>query len=168
MEMKLLDRQTPDAAAPTATGCVDGGREIVELDQAAAVFVSARPRLFGIAYRILGTVSEAEDVVQEVWLRWHGTDRSVVIDPLAFLAATTTRLAINHAQSARRRHETSVGPWLPEAVDTSVDLETWAERGEAVELAVLLLLEKLTPMERAAYILREAFGYPYRQISERV
>jgi RNA polymerase sigma factor (sigma-70 family) len=125
-----------------------------------------RPRLFGIAYRMLGSAAEAEDIVQDVWLRWQATDRSVVSDPPAFLATTATRLAINFAQSARSRHETYVGPWLPEPVDTSTDPQLGAERGEALEFAVLLLLEKLSPTERAAYVLREAFDYPYRQIAE--
>jgi RNA polymerase sigma-70 factor (TIGR02957 family) len=129
-------------------------------------FVKVRPRLFGIAYRILGTAAEAEDIVQDVWLRWQATNRGVVVDPPAFLATTTTRLAINLAQSARSRHETYVGPWLPEPVDTSTDPQLGAERGEALEFAVLLLLEKLSPTERAAYVLREAFDYPYRQIAE--
>jgi RNA polymerase sigma-70 factor (ECF subfamily) len=115
---------------------------------------------------MLGSAAEAEDIVQDVWLRWQVTDRSVVLDPPAFLATTATRLAINLAQSARSRHETYVGPWLPEPVDTSTDPQLGAERGEALEFAVLLLLEKLSPTERAAYVLREAFDYPYRQIAE--
>jgi RNA polymerase sigma-70 factor (TIGR02957 family) len=131
-----------------------------------AEFVQVRPRLFGIAYRILGSASEAEDVVQDVWLRWQVQNRSQILDPSAFLATATTRLAINVAQSARSRRETYVGPWLPEPVDTSADPQLGAERGEALELAVLLLLEKLTPTERAAYVLREAFDYPYRQIAD--
>ncbi|HXE11587.1 MAG TPA: RNA polymerase sigma-70 factor [Bryobacteraceae bacterium] len=129
-------------------------------------FVKVRPRLFGIAYRILGSAAEAEDIVQDVWLRWQGANRSAVLDPPAFPAAATTRLAINLAQSARSRRETYVGPWLPEPVDTSADPQLGAERGEALEFAVLLLLEKLSPTERAAYVLREAFDYPYRQIAE--
>ncbi|WP_242884197.1 RNA polymerase sigma factor SigJ [Actinomadura litoris] len=136
------------------------------LDEAAAAFAALRPHLFGIAYRVLGSVVEAEDVVQETWVRWQGTDRSVVLDPAGFLARTTTRLAINVARSARSRRETYVGPWLPEPVDTSHDPAVGAERAEALELAVLLLLEKLTPTERAAYVLREAFDYPYAQIAE--
>jgi RNA polymerase sigma-70 factor (ECF subfamily) len=125
-----------------------------------------RPRLFGIAYRMLGSAGEAEDLVQDVWLRWQGTDRGVVNNPGAFLATTTTRLAINELQSARARRETYIGPWLPEPVDTSADPFLGAERGEALELAVLMLMEKLTPHERAAYVLREAFDYPYGQIAD--
>lgn len=135
-------------------------------ENALSEFIKVRPRLFGIAYRILGSASEAEDIVQDVWLRWQATNRSVVLDPPAFLATTATRLAINLAQSARSRHETYVGPWLPEPVDTSTDPQLGAERGEALGFAVLMLLEKLSPTERAAYVLREAFDYRYRQIAE--
>ncbi|HEY3467205.1 MAG TPA: RNA polymerase sigma-70 factor [Amycolatopsis sp.] len=137
-----------------------------DLEAAAAAFTSARPRLFGIAYRMLGSVTEAEDLVQEVWLRWQAYDRSTVAAPAAFLATTTTRLAINVLQSARVRRETYIGPWLPEPVDTSADPYLGAERGEALEFAALLLMEKLTPGERAAYVLREAFDYGYAQIAE--
>jgi RNA polymerase sigma-70 factor (TIGR02957 family) len=143
-----------------------GGRTVTDLENATAVFQSLRPRLFGIAYRMLSSASEAEDLLQEVWLRWQTCDRSQVKNPGAFLATTTTRLAINELQSARARRETYVGPWLPEPVDTSADPYLGAERGEALEFAALLLMEKLTPNERAAYVLREAFDYPYAQIAD--
>ncbi|MFC0435655.1 sigma-70 family RNA polymerase sigma factor [Kutzneria buriramensis] len=136
------------------------------LDDAAAVFAAVRPRLFGIAYRMLGSAVDAEDLLQEVWVRWQTCDRSVVENPAAYLATTTTRLAINATQTAYARRESYVGPWLPEPVDTSADPALGAERAAALELAVLLLLEKLTPTERAAYVLREAFDYPYSQIAE--
>jgi RNA polymerase sigma-70 factor (TIGR02957 family) len=139
--------------------------ETGEHDDGLSAFVGVRPRLFGIAYRMLGSAAEAEDIVQDVWLRWQATDRSVVETPSAFLATTTTRLCINFAQSAQSRRETYVGPWLPEPVDTSSDPALGAERGEALGLAILLLLEKLSPTERAAYVLREAFDYSYRQIA---
>jgi len=137
-----------------------------DLEEATAVFMSLRPRLFGIAYRMLSSASEAEDLVQDVWLRWQKADRSTVANPAAFLATTMTRLAINELQSARVRRETYIGPWLPEPVDTSADPYLGAERGEALEFAALLLMEKLTPNERAAYVLREAFDYPYAQIAD--
>ncbi|MFJ8357248.1 RNA polymerase sigma-70 factor [Streptomyces sp. NPDC093984] len=129
-------------------------------------FLSARPRLFGIAYRILGSAVEAEDIVQEAWLRWQNTDRAEVHEPVAFLTTVTARLAINLAQSARVRRESYVGPWLPEPVDTTQDPHLGAERAEAVELAVLLVMEKLNPVERAAYVLREAFDYPYKRVAD--
>ncbi|UMP00973.1 sigma-70 family RNA polymerase sigma factor [Amycolatopsis sp. EV170708-02-1] len=137
-----------------------------DLEEATAVFTRVRPRLFGIAYRMLSSVTEAEDLVQEVWLRWQTYDWSKVTKPEAFLATTTTRLAINVLQSARKRRETYVGPWLPEPVDTGADPYLGAERGEALEFAALLLMEKLTPNERAAYVLREAFDYSYAQIAD--
>jgi RNA polymerase sigma factor (sigma-70 family) len=134
-------------------------------DDGLSAFMSVRPRLFGIAYRMLGNAAEAEDIVQDVWVRWQTADRSVVRDAAAFLVTTATRLAINVMQSACSRRETCVGPWLREPVDTSADPRLEAERRQALALGVLLLLEKLTPTERAAYILREAFDYPYREIA---
>ncbi|MGY0055705.1 RNA polymerase sigma-70 factor [Streptomyces sp. LZ34] len=142
------------------------GDDAASLEQATREFVAARPQLFGIAYRVLGSSVEAEDIVQEAWLRWQNADRADVREPAAFLATVTARLAINHAQSARVRRESYIGPWLPEPVDTSLDPQLGAERAEALELAVLFLLEKLNPVERAAYVLREAFGYPYKQIAD--
>ncbi|SEF24174.1 RNA polymerase sigma-70 factor, ECF subfamily [Amycolatopsis pretoriensis] len=139
--------------------------EVDDLDAATAAFTRVRPRLFGIAYRMLGSATEAEDLVQDVWLRWQAYDRSTVVSPEAFLATTTTRLAINVLQSARKRRETYVGPWLPEPVDTGADPYLGAERGEALEFATLLLMEKLTAAERAAYVLREAFDYTYTEIA---
>jgi RNA polymerase sigma-70 factor (ECF subfamily) len=138
------------------------------LDEALAAFTAVRPRLFGAAYRMLGSVSEAEDVLQDVWMRWQACDRSVVRDPTAFLMTTTTRLCINELQSARARRETYIGPWLPEPVDTSADPALGAERAEALELATLMLLEKLPPAERAAYVLREAFDYPYKLVGQTI
>ena len=135
-------------------------------DDGLSTFLSVRPRLFGIAYRMLGSAADAEDIVQDVWVRWQTTDRSVVRDAAAFLATMTTRLVINLMQSARSRRETYVGPWLPDPVDTSADPGLGAERGEALKLGVLILLEKLSPAERAAYILREAFDYAYRDIAD--
>src|ERR1700723_425834 len=150
---------------PQIFSSVRTGAEIGEHEDGLSAFIGVRPRFFGIAYRMLGSAAEAEDIVEGVWLRWQATDRSVVENPSAFLATTTTRMCINFAQSAQSRRETYVGPWLPEPVDTSSDPALGAERGEALGLAVLLLLEKLSPTERAAYVLREAFDYSYRQIA---
>jgi RNA polymerase sigma-70 factor, ECF subfamily len=136
------------------------------IDSALGTFTESRPRLFGIAYRMLGSVAEAEDIVQEAWLRWQQTDRTVVHNPAGFLTTVTTRLALNTADSARVRREQYVGPWLPEPVDTSADPSLGAENAEALEIAVLMLLEKLAPEQRAAYVLREAFDYSYDQIAE--
>jgi RNA polymerase sigma-70 factor, ECF subfamily len=129
-------------------------------------FAGVRPRLFGIARRVLGDASGADDVVQDAWIRWQGTDRSQVRDPVGFLVTTTARLAINAGQSARARHEIAIGPLDDGAVDLRADPSRIAEQGEALELALRSLLEKLSPSERAVYVLREAFDYPYRRIAE--
>src|SRR6266850_235293 len=154
------------AEEPQTPSTIRLGAETGEHDDGLSAFVGARPRLFGIAYRMLGSAAEAEDVVQDVWLRWQSTNRSVVQDPPAYLATTTTRLCINLAQSAHTRRETYIGTWLPEPVDTGSDPTVGAERGEALKLAVVMLLERLSPTERAAYVLREAFDYSYRQIAD--
>jgi RNA polymerase sigma-70 factor, ECF subfamily len=143
-----------------------GSGSSADLERATAEFVAVRGRLFGIAYRMLGSRTEAEDIVQDTWVRWQTCDRRAVVDPSAFLATTTMRLCITALQSARARRETYIGPWLPEPVDTGADPFLGAERGEALEFATLMLLEKLSPTERAAYVLREAFDYPYWQIAE--
>jgi RNA polymerase sigma-70 factor (TIGR02957 family) len=151
--------------APTrepGPAAVDDG----DVDDAVADFLQVRPQLFGIAYRMLGSVAEAEDVVQDAWIRWQNTDRRGVQNSAAFLTTTTTRLAINAVTSARARRETYIGPWLPEPVDTSADPTLGAERAEALDGAILLLMERLTPTERAAYVLREAFDYSYREVAD--
>lgn len=121
--------------------------------------------MFGIAYRMLGSATDAQDVLQDAWLRWRTTTEPVD-NPGAFLATVVTRLCLNSLDSARARRETYVGPWLPEPVDTSADPLLGAERSEALSLAALLLLERLSPAERAVYVLHEAFDYPFRQIAE--
>jgi RNA polymerase sigma-70 factor (ECF subfamily) len=131
-----------------------------------AAFDEVRPRLFGIAYRVLGNRSDADDVVQDAWIRWQYADRAEVRDAAAFLATTTTRLALNVKQSARARRVTYIGAALPDTVDADADPARDAEHGDALERGMGLLLEKLTPAERAVYVLREAFDYPYRQIAE--
>ncbi|MER5600462.1 RNA polymerase sigma-70 factor [Streptomyces sp. NPDC002265] len=148
---------------PSKNDPADDSRSLQEAEEA---FRDARGSMFGIAYRMLGSASDAEDILQEAWIRWQTYDRSKVKNPQAFLTTTVTRLAINVLQSARVRRETYVGPWLPEPVDTRSDPVLGAVNREALEVAVLMLLEKLTPTERAAYVLREAFDYPYQQIAE--
>lgn len=136
------------------------------MDVTAAVFEDHRGRLFGIAYRMLGEVGLAEDVVQNAWLRWNAADRDAVAEPGAYLATIATRLAIAELTSARARREVYVGPWLPEPVDTSADPLLGAERAEALSMAVLVLLERLSPAERAAFVLHEAFDYPHARVAE--
>ena len=132
----------------------------------AATFQGVRPRLFGIAHRVLGGPAEAEDVVQDTWIRWHGTDRREVRDAPAFLATATMRLAINVTDSARARHEAPGDGWLPEPIDVAADPAVGAERNDELERALRALLEKLSATERAVYVLREGFDYPYRQIAD--
>jgi RNA polymerase sigma factor (sigma-70 family) len=129
-------------------------------------FESIRSRLFGIAYRMLGRAADAEDVVQDVWVCWQGTDRARVQDPVAFLVTVTRRVALNAATSARARREISVGGRLPNLAPASADPAQEAERSEELEVAIRLLMERLSPVERAVYVLREAFEYPFRDIAE--
>jgi RNA polymerase sigma factor (sigma-70 family) len=136
------------------------------LDDAAAVFASLRRRLFGIAYRIVGSWTEAEDVVQDAWLRWQSYERTTVLNATAFLVTTTTRLAINASQSARARHESYIGAWAHEPADPGVEPALGAVQNDELELGILLLMERLSPSERAAYVLRQAFGYPYSKIAD--
>jgi RNA polymerase sigma-70 factor (ECF subfamily) len=135
------------------------------LDDALAEFGRLRPRLLGIAHRIVGRWTEAEDVVQDAWLRWQAYDRSVVVNSRAFLVTTTSRLAMNAAQSARARRESCVGGWSAEPADTRDDPALRAERGDELAFGVQLMLQRLSPTERAAYVLRQAFEYPYAQIA---
>jgi RNA polymerase sigma factor (sigma-70 family) len=154
------------ATLPPSVSALHSNVETGEYDDGLSVFVSMRPRLFRIAYRMLGSAAEADDIMQDVWLRWQSTNRSAVENPPAYLAKTATRLCINLAQSAYSRRESCIGTWLPEPVDTNSDPGSGAERGKALKLAVMLLLERLSPTERAAYVLREAFDYSYRQIAD--
>ncbi len=132
-------------------------------------FETHRPRLFGLAYRLLGSAEEAEDTVQDAYLRFSGADRTAIEYPAAWLAKVVTNLCLTRLTSARARREQYVGPWLPEPVITSDGalgpLES-AEQRDAVSMAMLVLLERLTPTERAVYVLREAFAYGHREIAE--
>jgi RNA polymerase sigma factor (sigma-70 family) len=160
-----MKRTLVAAAASLARDSSQAGPLVTWPDDGLSVFLSVRPRLFGIAYQMLGSAAEAEDVVQNVWIRWQTADRSVVRDAAAFLGTTAIRLAINVMQSAQSRRETSGVSWLPEPVDTGADPLLKAERSQALASGMSLLLERLTSTERAAYILREAFDYPYREIA---
>ena len=131
-----------------------------------SVFSEHRELLLGVAYRILGRVTDAEDVVQDAWLRWERADRDGVANPRAYLVRVTTRLAIDRLRSIKARHESYVGPWLPEPLLTSPDAAEPVEQAESVSMAMLIVLETLSPLERAVFVLREAFGYPYSEIAE--
>src|SRR5262249_14449181 len=132
------------------------------------VFNAERPLLFSIAYRMLGSASDAEDVLQDAWLRYNRADRSTIRSPKAFATTIVTRLCLDRLKSARTTRETYIGPWLPEPVLTS-ELEspdTMLQRAESVTLAFLVLLEKLSPEERAVFLLKDIFDYDHSEIAE--
>ncbi|MFB4265575.1 RNA polymerase sigma factor SigJ [Nonomuraea sp. GTA35] len=131
-----------------------------------STFEDHRGVLVAVAYRILGSVSDAEDVVQEAWLRWSGVDESAVEDPKAFLITVTSRLAIDRLRWAKSRRESYVGPWLPEPISTAPDVAEHAELADSVEMAMLVVLETLSPLERAVFVLREAFDLPFAEIAQ--
>jgi RNA polymerase sigma-70 factor (TIGR02957 family) len=130
------------------------------------VFDERRALLISVAYRVLGSVTDAEDAVQEAWLRWSGVDHSRVEDPRAFLVRVTTRLAIDRLRRAKARRESYVGPWLPEPILTRQDPAEDAAMAESVSMAMLVVLETLSPLERAVFVLKEAFGMPHAEIAE--
>ncbi|MEV6582043.1 sigma-70 family RNA polymerase sigma factor [Streptomyces sp. NPDC051582] len=133
-----------------------------------ADFEEHRLRMFAIAYRMLGSAAEAEDTVQDAWLRWSSAGREDVEHPGAWLAKAVTRLCLNRLTSARARREEYAGPWLPEPVltgDGALGPLESAEQRDGVSIALLVLLERLTPVERAVYVLREAFAYGHREIA---
>jgi RNA polymerase sigma-70 factor (ECF subfamily) len=133
---------------------------------AALIFDEHRGLLVSVAYRVLGSVTDAEDAVQEAWLRWSSVDPSEIDDPRAFLVRVTTRLAIDRLRRAKARRESYVGPWLPEPVLTGRDPAEDAAMAESVSMAMLVVLETLSPLERAVFVLREAFGMPHSEIAE--
>ncbi|GAA2420253.1 RNA polymerase sigma-70 factor [Actinomadura vinacea] len=130
-----------------------------------AAFGEHRNLLFAVAYRMLGGAADAEDTVQDAWLRWSAVDRSRVADPRAYLVRVTTNLALDRLRSAQARRETYVGPWLPEPMLTSPDVAEDAELSESVSMAMLVVLETLSPLERAVFLLKEVFGFPYAEIA---
>lgn len=143
--------------------------EVVSGWEPVSEFVANRGRLFGVAYRMLGSAADAEDLVQDAYLRWMRADHADIDAPAAWLVKTVTNLCLNQLGSARVRREQYVGPWLPEPVctaDGALGPMERAEQRESVSLALLVLLERLTPAERAVFVLREAFGYDHRSIAE--
>ena len=131
---------------------------------AAAVFDPLRPRLVRVAYRMLGSLADAEDIVQEAFIRWLGVDRAAVREPEAFLRRVVGRLALDQLKSARVRRETYVGPWLPEPI---VEAEA-GEEADEVTLPLLLALERLSPLERAAFLLHDVFGADFAEVAETI
>ncbi|MET7644422.1 RNA polymerase sigma-70 factor [Streptomyces sp. NPDC005426] len=131
-------------------------------------FVAHRGLLFTVAYEMLGSAADAEDVLQETWLRWAGVDRSQVHDPRAYLVRAVTRQALNRVRALSRRREDYVGEWLPEPLLTHPDVADDVELAENVSLAMLTVLETLGPVERAVFVLREVFDMPYAEVAEAV
>ncbi|MET9735759.1 RNA polymerase sigma-70 factor [Streptomyces sp. NPDC006458] len=132
---------------------------------AADPFIEHRRLLFGTAYQMLGTVTDAEDVLQDAWLKWHAVDRDTVRHPRSYLVRTVTNLSLNRLTSARATRETYVGPWLPEPLLTAPNAAQEAEMADTVSTAMLVVLETLSPAERAVFVLREVFGYAYAEIA---
>ncbi|WP_406004959.1 RNA polymerase sigma-70 factor [Streptomyces sp. NBC_00637] len=137
-------------------------------DPATDAFVAHRNLLFTVAYEILGSAADAEDVLQETWLRWSEVDLAQVRDQRAFLVRVTTRRALDRLRALRRRKEAYVGPWLPEPLLTSPDVAEDVELAESLSMAVMLVLETLSPTERAVFVLREVFDVGYDEIAEAV
>ena len=133
-----------------------------------ATFEPHRRRLLGLAYRMLGSMAEAEDAVQEAYLRWHDADREKVAEPRAFLITTTTRICLDVLKSARVRREEYVGPWLPDPVTDTAALapDAQTEMAEDLSVALLLALERLSPLERAAFLLHDVFDYSFTQVAD--
>ena len=139
-------------------------KDVEDLDQ----FEKYRPLMFSIAYRMLGSVTEAEDMLQNAYVRYRQMEASTIASPKAFLSTMVTRLCLNHLQTVRVQRESYLGPWLPEPLLTEDDPESptsQAEKLESISMAFLVLLERLTPVERAVFLLREVFDYPYAEIA---
>ncbi len=130
------------------------------------VFTDNRGLLFSVAYRLTGSVADAEDIVQDSWLRWSAVDTGEVRAPVPYLVKTVTNLALNQLTSARARRETYVGPWLPEPLLTSADAAEEVEMAETVSMAMLVVLESLSPLERAVFVLGDVFGYGHAEIAD--
>jgi RNA polymerase sigma-70 factor (ECF subfamily) len=137
-------------------------------DRDQQVFNLHRNLLFSVAYRILGTAADAEDAVQDAWIKWSAADRSQVADPKAYLARIVSNLALERLRSTRHQRETYVGPWLPEPILTSGDTADDMTGAESVSMAMLVVLETLSPLERAVFVLKEVFGFSHAEIAEAV
>jgi RNA polymerase sigma-70 factor (ECF subfamily) len=130
---------------------------------AAAVFDPLRPRLIRLAYRMVGSLADAEDIVQDAFIRWLGTDRDAIREPEAFLRRVVTRLCLDFLKSARHQRETYVGTWLPEPIVETEEIEE-----DNVTLPLLLALERLSPLERAAFLLHDVFGVSFEEVAETI
>lgn len=158
------------AAASAQAGAAQAGAGQGGKDPAAAVFAAERPRLVALAYRMLGSVAEAEDVAQEAWIRWRrvsaegGAEGGGIENPAAWLSRVATRLSLDRLRAARRRRETYVGEWLPEPVAADAGPAEAAEAADDISFALMLALERLSPLERAAFLLHDVFGQSFAEV----
>ncbi len=161
---------TSSGSAGTASGSAGtaSGSAGTASASAAEAFQYYRDLLFAVAYRMLGTVTDAEDTVQDAWLRWSSAPRDNVAEPKAYLVRIVTNIALDRLRSAKARREAYVGPWLPEPLLTAPDVADRAELAESVSMAMLVVLESLTPEERAVFVLREVFGFRHAEIAESI
>ncbi|MGV9885025.1 RNA polymerase sigma-70 factor [Streptomyces sp. NPDC003006] len=157
-----------DEHTERATGVSGHGPRAGWTDSATEAFVAHRNLLFTVAYEMLGSAADAEDVLQETWLRWADVDHDTVRDPRAFLVRITTRQALTRLRTLRRRKESYVGPWLPEPLLTAPDVAGDIELADSVSMAMLLVLETLAPTERAVFVLRDVFDLGYDEIAQAV
>ncbi|MFJ4687219.1 RNA polymerase sigma-70 factor [Streptomyces sp. NPDC088789] len=160
----MNDRTTGDGTRDTSGPTARHDR----MDRVTQPFVAHRNLLFTVAYEMLGSAADAEDVLQETWLRWVGVDPDTVRDQRAYLVRITTRQALSQLRTLGRRKESYVGPWLPEPLLTTPDVAEDVELADSVSMAMLLVLETLTPTERAVFVLREVFALGYDEIAEAV
>src|ERR1700722_18463301 len=156
----------PQQRAPDADGSADGRND--RPDPATEAFLAHRNLLFTVAYEMLGSAADAEDVLQETWLRWAGVDLGAVRNFRPYLVRITTRQALARLRALGRRRESYVGPWLPEPLLTAPDVAEDVELADSVSMAMMLVLETLTPAERAVFVLREVFDVGYEEIAEAV
>ena len=157
---------TGDPGKTTVDGVGAGSHNPV--DAATEAFVTHRNLLFTVAYEMLGSAADAEDVLQETWLRWVGVDLETIREPRAYLVRITTRQALDRLRTLGRRRESYVGPWLPEPLLTTPDVAEDVELAESVSMAMMLVLETLSPTERAVFVLREVFAVEYDEIARAV
>ncbi|MFJ8664073.1 RNA polymerase sigma-70 factor [Streptomyces sp. NPDC093795] len=157
-----------DERTERVTGVSGHGPRATGMDGATEAFVAHRNLLFTVAYEMLGSAADAEDVLQETWLRWAVVDHTTVRDPRAFLVRITTRQALTRLRTLRRRKESYVGPWLPEPLLTAPDVAEDVELADSVSMAMLLVLETLAPTERAVFVLRDVFDLAYDDIAQAV
>ncbi|MGW4547563.1 RNA polymerase sigma-70 factor [Streptomyces violaceorubidus] len=165
---KLVTSENSDHAPGDATGATAAGTGDGPLDTATDTFVTHRNLLFTVAYEMLGSAADAEDVLQEAWLKWAGVDLDTVRDRRAYLVRITTRQALNRLRTLGRRKESYVGSWLPEPLLTAPDVAEDVELADSVSMAMMLVLETLAPVERAVFVLREVFDLGYDEIAEAV